>query len=214
MSERRRDGSRLSFSELDKLRREHKHGSDSGRGQGTAGSSGQKNYRAALEKAFDSGRLAEFAATMQRAREPFASAPMPAPAPRTPVDERLVAPAENPAPDSATAAASRRENPERAERRKLARQILDAETPRDTARTIDRYLEKFQELPRDLDILEKALGHLNTRVVLRALERLEDWLSKQKLRRSRSLAVQLSILEETHDDDDVRSLAARVRAAL
>lgn len=213
MSERRRDRSRLSFSELDKLRRERKHESGSARVQTTARDSAQKNYRAALEKAFDSGRLAEFAATMQRAREPLASAPRSGePAPRTPIDERLVAPAEKPAPDSA--AATRPENPERAERRKLAKQIIEAETPRDAARAIDRYLEKFQELPRDLDILEKALGLLNTRVVLHALEQLHDWLSKQKLRRSRSLAVQLSILEETHDDDDIRSLAARVRAAL
>src|SRR5690606_19409595 len=75
MSDRRRDGSRPSFSELDKLRRERKaRGSSDARVDRASEASAQTSYRAALEKAFDSGRLAEFAATLQRGRDPLAQA--------------------------------------------------------------------------------------------------------------------------------------------
>lgn len=224
MSDRKRDGSKLSFSELDKLRRERKHGgSRQERGDRHNGGHAQKSYRAALERAFDSGRLAEFAATVQRRHEdleipPRNSAQEPGPKPGEPgEDERAAAPAQSPpepAPASGNPAAGPPANTERAERRRHAKKILDAESPRDVARAVDRYLGRFGELPGDYDVLERALGHPKTGVVLHALDRLEEAVKKHKPRRSRSLSVQLSILEDTHDDDDVRAHAARVRAAL
>lgn len=217
MSDRKRDGSKLSFSDLDKLRRERKSGRQGDvRVERAADAGAQKSYRAALEKAFDSGRLAEFAATLQRSRDPVAQ---PRPRGKEPeVDERLVAqPTTTQAePEAQAVSPPPRQpvDPERAERRKLAGKITDAEAADELVRAVDRYLERFQELPRDLDVLEKALSHPRSDVVRHALERIDVLVSKQKPRRSRSLSVQLSILEETHGDADVRALAAQIRAAL
>jgi hypothetical protein len=218
MSNHNRDGSKRSFAELDKLRRERKQGGgDQPRSERGADAQSQKNYRAALERAFDSGRLAEFAASMQRAREPEAALPRATPAPPE-IDSRL-APAQPDTDDAAapdTPAPRPRQplDPEVVERKKMVKQILQATSPRDAAKAIDRYLERHGELPRDLDILEKALSHAKARVVLHALERLAAWIAKEKPRRSRSLAVQLAIIEDTHEDTDIRALAAQVRASL
>lgn len=221
MSEHKRDGSKLSFADLDKLRRERKHGrAESGRVNQATQSHAEKSYRAALERAFDSGRLAEFAATLQRSRDPFGST---APRSNAPlVDERLTARPEGAVsseadeePAEATPPARPQPvSPERAEKRKLAQKILQAEAPRDIGKAIDQYLERYQELPKDYDVLEKALSHPRATVVVRALEQVESLVAKQKPRRSRSLSVQLSILEDTHDDPEVRDRAARIRAAL
>lgn len=251
MSQRRRDDSKLSFSDLDKLRRERKHrGGGDGRDTPQTSAHAQKSYRAALERAFDSGKLAEFAATMQRARNPLpdgvridslprgaspdgagspdradgrkregnvdqpgqaepgaaaANDPTDARAPgATGEEQAVVEPAAPPAPRTS----------ERAERRRLARKITEATSPRDMGKEVDRYLARFGSLPDDLDALEKILSHPKPRVVIQALEALETWVAKQKPRRSRSLAVQLSILEDSHEDSEIRELAARVRAAL
>jgi hypothetical protein len=76
VADRRRDGSKLSFAERDKRRREGGGERDRGpRGPGTAGGHAQKSYRAALERAFESGRVEEFAATVMRARNPLSEEP-------------------------------------------------------------------------------------------------------------------------------------------
>jgi hypothetical protein len=255
MSHRRRDDSKLSFSDLDKRRRERKHGGGgAGRDTPQASAHAQKSYRAALERAFDSGKLAEFAATIQRTRDPLPAgahidavarpaspdgaaspghaggqptdatadatteatvdqpaAPGTAPDPAGPADgtgqeQAVVEPAAPPLPRARTG--------ERAERLKLARKITEATAPRDMGKAVDRYLARFGSLPDDYEALEKILSHPKPRVVLQALEALETWVARQKPRRSRSLAVQLSILEDTHEDSEIRALAARVRAAL
>jgi hypothetical protein len=47
-----------------------------------------------------------------------------------------------------------------------------------------------------------------------ALDSLQRLLARDKPRRSRSLAIQLSILEDTCSDDDLCALARSLRAAL
>ena len=258
MSHRRRDDSKLSFSDLDKRRRERKHrGGEADRDTPRPSAHAQKSYRAALERAFDSGKLAEFAATMQRTRNPLpgnaspdgpkADADVDQPAQAAPgavQDPAMGAPKGPDATGQANPGGSPiggpgdhsgdgpgDENEEqavlepaapsppprtsaRAEQRRLTRMITEAPSPRDMGKAADRYLARFGSLPYDYDVLEKVLSHPKPRVVLQALEALETWVAKQKPRRSRSLAVQLSILEETHEDSDIRELAARVRAAL
>lgn len=250
MSDRRRDGAKLSFAELDKLRRERKHGSGGQERTPHPNSArAQQSYRAALERAFDSGTLAEFAATMQRARNPLATparnapasartadmaeaaeaaAPAetagPEPAEALRMDAAPGAPGDSPAADAGATAeavttpAAPARGSQRAEQRRmakeLAKKITETTDPREIAKAAERYLARFDTLPRDLELLEKLLGHPKTALVLCALETLEAAIAKQKPRRSRSLSVQLSILEETHEDSDVRELAARLRALL
>ena len=204
-NDRRRDGSKPSFSERDNRRRQGDGSRDdrSGIQQGH----GQKSYRAALEQAFDSGKLKEFAASMarQNAVEPAS------PARTVPVADAETVPNAAPPPPRRP---PRPVDPAVAERRKLLAKINSAETAKDTARALQRYLQVVGELPGNFEILEKALGHLEIRIVLRALEQLQAMIEAKRPRRSRSLAVQLDILSENHEDADVRELAKSVRATL
>jgi hypothetical protein len=206
-NDRRRDGSKPSFSERDKRRRDGGGRPRSDDRGGPPNSRSQKSYRAALEQAFENGKIKEFAATMARRNSVQLDMPRTVPAEPAPADEPAAAPRPAPAPPIPV-------DPAVVERRKLLAKIKKAKSAKDTARALDRYLQVVGELPKNYEILEKALSHLKIRVVLRALEQLEAMIAAKKPRRSRSLSVQLDILSENHEDADVRELANRVRETL
>ena len=207
--DRRRDGSKLTYAERDKQRRER---GQQGRPEPAAGPArshqADKSYRAALEKAFATGRVQEMADSLAKHNTISLALPTTTLRPATGAE---LAP-----PPAAAAAATRRPamDPAVAERRDLTEKIRSAENARDTAKAIDKYLTRFTALPRDWDILEKALAHARADVVIAALGELEAWLAREKPRRNRSLGMQLTILADTHDDGEVQAHAARVRAAL
>jgi hypothetical protein len=210
-----RDGSKPTFAERDKRRREGRGGQRDAGAAGTTQSHAQKSYRAALERAFESGRIDEFAATVMRTRDPApagrpAAPAKPPPAPEPSADAGPDGAPPPPAPPPAAPAV----DPARAERRKLLAQIRDAAGPDDLSRAIDRFRSRCGELPDDFEILERALGHRDPDTVRDALRRLEAKLAKGAPRRSRSLAMQLAILSDTHADDEIRELAARIREGL
>lgn len=222
--DRRRDGSKPSFSELDKRRRERRNRGDGDRPRGPkrARDRAEKTYRAALEKAFEEGRVEEFAATLTRAAEkrlPLSDPPGKGPRPpaesgepREPAQAPLppARPEELAAEEKQRAAARK----ELAKRRELQKKIREAIDPKEVTAAVDLYLAKFGSLPRDFELLEKALHHRSTEVLLLALRALEERLQSEKPRRSRSLSMRLALLEDTHDDDDVREIAAALRKAL
>lgn len=206
--------------------------SGGGRGRGrdgdrpsTATAFAQKSYRAALERAFESGKLAELAKTLSRPDVPVPgpSAP-PAPAPTAtngttaaPGDDAATpAPGANgaapaPAPPAAAPAAPA-PNPEREQRLKLLAKIRDAEGKDPVSRAVDAFLAKYPKLPDDFEILTKALAHRDDDVVRATLAQLGALLSREKPRRGRTLVGQLRFLEETHGDPEIRRIAADVRA--
>ncbi len=209
MSRDRRDGSKLSFSERDKQRRGGDERREPALGAAGAGR-GDKAYRAALERAFANGEVQQLAETLRRA----SSKPVEVPGWNERgalLKDKTEANAE-PTPPRAPAAPA--VSAEVLEKRKLLKKVREAEDAKSAARALDGYLARFDELPKDFEILEKALGHLRQAIVVRALECLEECLAKSKPRRSRSLAMQLMILEEHHEDEEVRARAARVRASL
>jgi len=219
--DRRRDGSKPSFSELDKRRKERRNRRDDGapRPSKRASERAQKTYRAALEKAFDEGRVEEFAATISRPPErrlPRTDRPDSAPPPKSSDGRDPDPPAPPPAPPETREEKKKRAaaSKEHAKRRELLGKIREASSPEEVTEAVDRYLAKHDALPRDFEILEKSLRHRSTEVVMSALRALEALLSSGKPRRSRSLSMRLTLLEETHDDDDVRDLAAALRKAL
>jgi hypothetical protein len=209
-NDRRRDGSKPSFSERDKRSRERRDdrssGPSGGPGDGRSAQS-DKAYKAALEKAFATGRIQEMAATLSRGST--ISLTLPTTSIATPPAPGAV-PAEGPLPIPKKPAV----DPAVAEKRELTDKIRSAETSRDTEKAIDRYLAKYESLPRDWDILEKALSHPKSPVVTASLELLATWLEKEKPRRTRSLGMQLAILIDTHIDPAICELAGKVRAAL
>ena len=194
--DRRRDGSKMSFADRDKRRRERRSRDDRQSGPGRDRS--QKAYRAALERAFDSGKVDELAATLTSRR--------PARPPAAPKKPR---PAAEPKP-----AATKPRAPKPSRRSVLLDNIRKADGGAKISAAIDRYLGEFETLPNDYELLEKALDHRSAAVVLTVLAHIEAQVARAKPRRSRSLAMKLAILVDTHDDDDVCTLAARVRAAL
>ncbi len=213
--DRRRDGSKLSFSERDKRRREGRDRRDrddrgSRRGQPHA----QKAYRAALERAFESGKVGELVATLNRTAEPRPAPPVAhaQPAADPPAGAEPSEPAA-PAPRKRSSKGKRPPSPA-AVRQELLAKIRGAEGGHEVTAAVDRFLAEFEQLPADYEVLEKALDHRKSEVVLRALEQLESALARSKPRRNRSLLMKLAMLEENHDDEDVCALAARVRALL
>lgn len=219
--DRRRDGSKPSFSELDKRRKERRDRREDDRPQGPkrARDHAEKTYRAALEKAFEEGRLEELAATLSRAPErrlPLTDRPAaapPAPAEAAEPDPPAIPPA-SPATLAAEAKKRTAARKEHSKRRELQQKIREASDGKQVTEAVDRYLAKFGSLPRDFELLEKVLRHRSSEVVLRALRDLETRLASEKPRRSRSLSMRLALLEDTHDDDEVRDLAAALRKAL
>lgn len=181
---------------------------------GPVRSHAQKAYLSALERAFASGRVDEFAATVTKSgtahldkemaeRKQSAPAPAPSEAPGPTAVPAVVAPAQ-PGPD----------DEERLERRKHLQKILEAESRDDISRSVDRYTTRFGELPDDFEVFTKALAHRDDGVVLATLTRLEEALRRRKPKRARSLAGQLRLLEETHDEPEVRQRATLVRSML
>lgn len=220
MSKNRRDGSKLSFAERDKLRRDRGSGRRDQRGPGPANSAkaayAQKSYKAALERAFADGKVEEFAATLTRASAPPNIELPKKAAPPPPPPRAETATTESPSA-RAVAAQPAQPSPEalaRAERRKLIDKIKEATGGRDIAAAVDRYLAKFDPLPSDYEVLEKALAHPSSAIVTQVLHQLIAQLDGSKPRRSRSLAMQLEILEDTGDDAEVRELARRARERL
>jgi hypothetical protein len=193
----RRDGSKPSFAELDRRRRERRSGGGNRDGRSPVP---QKAYRAALERAFAEGKVDELAAYLAPIRDPSPSTPSP--------------PTPSPTAPSPPATTTVPGDPARAEKKDLLAAIRAADTADDANKAIDRWRTRFSDLPADPEILEKALAHPDATVVLSALSALDKLLATTRPRRTRSLCMQLSILESTSSDDDVSALAKRLRLAL
>jgi len=212
MSKNRRDGSKKSFADRDKSRRENRSGGGRGDRRGSSGGSNyaQKSYKAALERAFADGKVEEFAAKLTKAAAPPSIEIPKVPTPSKASDQAATAKPTKPTKPKPPSA----EDIARAERRKLCDKIKQAEGSREVAGAVDKYLAKFETLPNDYEVLEKALAHPKSPVVIQVLSQLIEQIDASKPRRSRSLALQLEILEDTSDDADVRDLAVQARKKL
>jgi hypothetical protein len=215
-NDRRRD--RLTWSEIDKIRDKSKsRDRDPMQKQSSpAALNAQKSYRAALERAFASGKLDELAKTLTRTTEP--ATPQRPPAAASPPSAPAVAAVEEP---DVTRPADAREpvpqtskDPEREQKQKLLAKIRDSEGRDAITRAIDAYVGKYTRLPDDFEILTKGLGHKNDERVRQTLEQLTALMQRDKPRRGRTLVAQLRILEDTHGDPEIRASAARVRGQL
>jgi hypothetical protein len=187
-------------------------------GERTAAAAAQKSYRAALERAFENGTLAELAKTLSRVEEPKPPAPKEPPEPAEPA---AAAAAPAPAPNgeapaaAAPAPAPEAKDPERENRNKMLQRIREAEGKEPISRAIDAFEQKYGKLPDDFEVLTKALAHRDDEHISAALDRLQAMVARgERPRRGRSLVAQLRMLEDTHGDPDIRRRAAAVRSPL
>ena len=213
--DRDRPRDKKSWREIDQMRGKGRSSDRPAPRPNTAQAAAQKSYRAALERAFEAGTLAELAKTLSRPEEP--RTPKPAPAPPPSSEAAAAAPAEGqpapqapPPPDpAAVAQAAEREN-----RMKLIAKIKESEGRDAITRALDAYFARYPKLPDDFEVLTKALSHKDDERVTFALGAIEALLAREKPRRGRTLQGQLRFLEETHSDAEIRSRAAAVRARL
>jgi hypothetical protein len=226
--DRDRPRPKKSWREVDQMRGKSRSGErdrDPAPRPGSPAAVAQKSYRAALERAFESGTLAELARTLSRPEEPRAPRPAPAEAPppapaagdaAAPADAAAAAatpaaaapPLPAPAPVDAAAVA------ERENRMKLIARIKESEGRDAITRAIDAFFARYPKLPDDFEVLTKALSHKDDERVAAALTAIETLLGREKPRRGRTLQGQLRFLEETHSDPEIRTRAAAVRARL
>jgi hypothetical protein len=213
--DRDRPRAKKSWREIDQTRGKGRTSSDRPEPRpNSAQAAAQKSYRAALERAFEAGTLAELAKTISRPEEPRTPRPAPVPQPSadgTPAVAAAAPEAPAPAPpDPAQAAqAADREN-----RMKLIARIKEAEGRDVITRAIDAFLARYPKLPDDFEVLTKALSHKDDERIVVTLAAIETLLGKEKPRRARTLQGQLRFLEETHSDPEIRTRAAAVRARL
>ncbi len=235
-NDRRRD--RLSWAEIDKLRdKSRSRDRDPMQKQSSpVALNAQRSYKAALERAFASGKLGELAKSLSRTGEdvrPPAPPGPPPPAPVTPpagaASTSASAPSSDAEPDSAAspatptaatpvpaspAAAGVPRDPDREAKQKLLAKIREAEGREAVTRAVDAFVAKYPKLPDDVEILTKCLGHRSDDRVRCTLDQLSTLVERDKPRRARTLVAQLRILEDTHGDPDIRAQAGRVRARL
>src|SRR5207248_5154171 len=93
----------------------------------------------------------------------------------------------------------------------LRKKVIEALGRDEITRAVDRYV-KAHGWPNDFEILEQALEHHKDARQAEAMEQLEKLLSREKPKRSRTLAGKLRFIEETSDSTDLREQAARIRA--
>lgn len=157
----------------------------------------QKQYRAALEEAFERGELGKLAEKL-------------APPPGRPAADPAPVPAAGDAPCAdppAPPPAVRRKTDDRAT---LRRKVLEAVGRHDITRAVERYLERFP-MPDDHEFLEQVLEHEQEERVVEAIQRIDMLLDERVLpRRSRALCGKLRYLAETSPSDPVRQRAERL----
>ncbi|MDB4965933.1 MAG: hypothetical protein JWN44_1622 [Myxococcales bacterium] len=115
-------------------------------------------------------------------------------------------------PARAAAPAAPAAPPKEDGRAALRKKVIEALGRDEISRAIDRYV-KAHGWPNDFEILEQALEHTKFGRQTEAMTQLEQLLTREKPKRSRTLAGKLRLIEET-SDGDLRDQAARVRAKL
>jgi hypothetical protein len=197
VSERDRDRPKKSWREIDSQRdRSGGPRPEGGHKQSPHKSEmASKQYRAQLDALFAKGEVGKFA-------EKLTGGP---PSLRTPEAPK---PAEPP-PQAAEPPPPPKEDP----RVVLRKKLLEAIGRDDISRAFDRYV-KAHGMPSDFELLEQGLEHNKGEKQAEVLNALEQLLSREKPKRSRTLSGKLRFIEETSSDDELRVAAARIRAHL
>ncbi|MFO0574601.1 MAG: hypothetical protein U1A78_11415 [Polyangia bacterium] len=208
---------KLSWREIDKARdgsgRPNRAAASSGRPAGRSEEDQrQKQYRAALEAAFEKGELGKLAEKLNVVRgiseEPARPAPVVATpvAPSTPNAAEAAEGAAAAGGDEAAGARGGKKKPGE-DKATLLRKFLEASTQKDISRNAERYLARFP-LPDDHEFLEQLLEHEKEARVREALTRISELLDRRHMpKRTRALIGKLRYLTETSSSDELRERA-------
>ena len=159
-----------------------------------------KQYRAALDAMFEKGEVGKLAEKLiNQNRAPSALREMPQPKPAAPPPEAA----------AEAKAAEAKEDP----RQILRKKVLSAVGRDEISRVFDRYVKAYG-LPKDFELLEQGLEHNKDERLSEVMDAVAELLTREKPKRSRTLAGKLRFIEETSSDSELRTKAAAVRAKL
>lgn len=211
---------KLSWREIDKARdgsgRPGRAGPSSGRPAGSSvEDQRQKQYRAALEAAFEKGEMGKLAEKLNVVRG-LSEEPKPPPAPAAASPASPASPSATAVPTSGPATEGGEAGEEGGARGKkkpgedkpsLLRKFLEASSQKEISRCAERYLARFP-LPDDHEFLEQLLEHEKEARVREALGRIGELLDRRHLpKRTRALTGKLRYLTETSANDELREIA-------
>jgi hypothetical protein len=217
------DRSKLSWREIDKRRDGAGHGANGGGRSGlppTQEEARQKQYRAALEAAFEKGELGKLADKLNLTTRGGSPAPVPAPvaassAAASPAGTGAAAASVATAPtagavseDSKGAAGKKKVVGKLAEdRTQLRKRLVEAIGRGEITRAADKFLLRFP-LPDDHEVLEQLLEHERESRVSEAIARITQLLDRQHMpKRSRALCGKLRYIAETTHDTELKQAA-------
>jgi len=219
------DRPKLSWREIDKRRDGAGHGPGGGGRSGlppTQEEARQRQYRAALEAAFEKGELGKLADKLNlTGRNGAAPAPAPAAQPAASAaaaaSVSASASASSPAPaasatvaveDSKGAAGKKKVVGRLAEdRTQLRKKLVEAIGRGEITRAADKFLLRFP-LPDDHEVLEQLLEHERESRVSEAIARITQLLDRQHMpKRSRALCGKLRYIAETTHDVELKQAA-------
>ena len=215
------DRPKLSWREIDKRRDGAGHGPGGGGRSGlppTQEEARQRQYRAALEAAFEKGELGKLADKLNlTGRNGAAPAPAAAaqPAASAAATASVSAASASPAPaasaaaeDSKGAAGKKKVVGRLAEdRTQLRKKLVEAIGRGEITRAADKFLLRFP-LPDDHEVLEQLLEHERESRVSEAIARITQLLDRQHMpKRSRALCGKLRYIAETTHDIELKQAA-------
>lgn len=168
------DRPRRSWREIDRAKDKSAHRKEErpepgfGRRQGKRR---EKSYRAALDRLFDSGKIADL------------------------VEKQT----------GDTGSSEKGES-----RIKMHTQIIDAADRDALTKAVDSYLQKFGELPDEMEVLGRVLEHRDPGMQLEAMQRIEGLLDNEEPKRRRAMVGQLKMIRDIGDDPELTALAKRL----
>lgn len=171
------DRPRRSWREIDrnKDRSAHRQEERPEPGQRRGGARQKRSYRAALDRLFETGKIADL------------------------VEQKTGEKGKGDDSDN---------------RIKALAKIRDAGDRDEVTRLVDAYLQKFDELPDDLELLGRVLEHRNPTWQLEAMERIDRLLETEQPKRTRAMLGQLKMIRDIGDDPELVQLAKKLIARL
>lgn len=171
------DRPRRSWREIDRAKDRSVHRKDErpeGIGGRQKGQRRERSYRAALDRLFESGKIADLM-ELQTGEK-----------------------------------AGKGGDTQSANRIKMQAKIRDAIDRETLSKEVDAYVEKFGDLPEEIDLLARVIEHRDPSRQFDAMQRIEGRLAQERPRRTRAMIGQLKMIRDIGDDPELTDLAVRL----
>jgi hypothetical protein len=146
------------------------------------GAQRKKSYKAALDRLFDSGKIADLVEAQTALAGKKGKGGKGSKGGKAPGGNRI----------------------------KMLATIRDAGDREEVTQATDAFLDKFGEVPDDLEILGRMLEHRNPSRQMDAMERIDSLLDTEQPKRTRAMVGQLKMIRDIGDDPEMMQLASKL----